>query len=216
MGAIKHKPTEKLSVKDRRALREQEKGKRAKNGIVQRRKAGTEGGVVKADSKGSKHNEAEASKVSKPASKDTGYSGTARLPKPESDYKGTARPASAAPAAAADRSRSAPARSGLAIRAQRSISSHARTPQSRRRYVDEDEEDQDEEEEEDDPDDIVDDASQASSDMEAAPHELEEEEYTSLKTAQKEDLEALKLENELKRKKEERKRALQRLAAKRR
>ena len=57
--------------------------------------------------------------------------------------------------------------------------------------------------------------SDGSSDMEAGAHELEEEEFTSLKVAVKEDEEALREEISHKTDKEKRRFALQQLAAKR-
>jgi hypothetical protein len=121
-----------------------------------------------------------------------GYQGTARPIKKPADigYKGTARPNSTGPPAG----KPGP------------VAAKAKPKPSQSRYGGyanwSDVEEEEDEEEEDDY------ASDASSDMEANPWELDEEETMTLKAAKKEDAEALAEEARAKREKEERKRKL--------
>jgi hypothetical protein len=90
-------------------------------------------------------------------------------------------------------------------------------PKNRRRYDEylgtDEEEDSDIADEGDDVDDY---GSDASSDMEAGAFDLEEEDQRALKHAKEEDARELALENQLKREKEEKRKKLMALAAKRR
>ena len=135
----------------------------------------------------------------KPA--ELGYQGTARPAKKpvEIGYKGTARPSSA-PTGATEKSTRTPTGKAKPKPSQGSYGGYARWSDV--------EEMEDEEEEKDGYD------SDASSDMEANPWDMENEEEEALKAAKREDALALKEENEHKRQKLERNRKLAALAAK--
>ncbi|KAI9790186.1 MAG: hypothetical protein M1816_005386 [Peltula sp. TS41687] len=227
VGVIKHKPVEKLSMQERRALKMGNKrskiggGKsaRATGSAVDLKRTSSPGKMNGQDSRSNAAGGAAQDKgkarvgdakstykgTSRPARVETEYKGTARPARAESDYKGTARRPDT----------HSPTSPGRKNGVQRNHSSSLTKHQSTHRYA-EPEDDDDEDDErygEEGEEDQID--SEGSSDMEAAAYEVEEEEFTSLKRAKKEDEEALREEMELKRKKLERKKALQALAAKR-
>lgn len=227
VGVIKHKPVGKISIQERRALREQIKAKKsvgksarsAGTAVDPRKKSpavdvngqasrSVPSGTIRDKGKArSGDSESTYKGTSRPARVETDYKGTARPVKAETDYKGTARQPDGHSPISPGR------RNGL----QRNPSALTKRQAPNRYGVREEIEDDDEDEErygEDEEEDQYD--SEASSDMEAAAFEVEEEEFSSLKKAKKEDEEALRQEMELKRKKLERKRALQALASKRR
>jgi protein SPT2 len=140
----------------------------------------------------------EREKLVKDRAGESTYKGTSRV-KPEMPaYKGTARPNNPSPTKSASRRCENSDRN-------RSRSTSLNPKPGRYRYASE----EDDEGEEDYESDV-------SSDMEAAPFELEEEEHISLKTAKREDEEALREEMRLKKQKDEKKKMLAALAAKRR
>ncbi|KAI9819551.1 MAG: hypothetical protein M1827_007001 [Pycnora praestabilis] len=201
VGAIKHKPVEKLSKKERLA---QEAQASLKPNEVQGK-----GRKEASDGKNQSGRPAtiKPEEVLKKKPADLGYKGTAR-PRPEEPiYKGTM-------------NRTSPALSGNGRKkglddrdrdrnSSRSRStSLARPSAPRYRYA----EDYDDDEEDEDGEEDV--ASDVSSDMEAGAFDLEEEEQTSLKTARKEDEEAVKEEMRLKKEKEDKRKRLVALAAK--
>lgn len=230
LGVIKHKPVGKMSVQERRALREQIKAKKsgnksaraAGNAVDPRKKSpaadmnGREsrsnlGGTPRDKGKARAGDPESAYKgTSRPARVETEYKGTARPVKSETDYKGTARRPDT----------HSPISPGRKNGFRRDLSSTKRQPSTSNRYATQAELEQDDDDDEDEErygeDDEEEYESDSLSDMEAAAFEVEEEEFTSLKKAKKEDEEALREEMELKRKKLERKRALQALASKRR
>ncbi|KAF2151320.1 hypothetical protein K461DRAFT_322585 [Myriangium duriaei CBS 260.36] len=129
----------------------------------------------------------------------------AKKRKIEVEYKGTMRPVAAKPAYTGTM------RTGDASvkRAHTGFNNgRSSKPPSYRYAEDYDDEEEDEEEDED-----MDDYDSASSDMEAGMDEIDTEEMFSSRLAKKEDEEALREENELKRQKLERKRKLEALAA---
>ncbi|KAI9681146.1 MAG: hypothetical protein M1817_002428 [Caeruleum heppii] len=204
IGEIKHKPVERLSKEERRALRLGAKGKRGA-GVHQvkraeekhRRKIG-----IRKEPAGSGLDEKEKVRVS---AKDTGYKGTARPVRGGTEYKGTARgPQGDRKPLASGRGPGDSTRSSSVF--DRSRSSSAALPaakKGRHSYSDEEDEEDDYE-------------SDVSSDMEAAAFEVEEEEDKSLRTARKEDDEALREELELKKAKEARKKRLEAMSRRRR
>lgn len=214
IGAIKHKPVEKMTPKEHKAFIAQIKGKKATAkgaramGSKGVQKKSPTGNLQRAGPRASSAEKGKgAPAASEPTKKDLSrlvakeldYKGTARPPRVETEYKGTARPPGSFSSVSARRNRIQKSRQA------------AKRPVSRRSAVRSDpDEDEDDEEEEEDV------GSAGSSDMEAAAFEVEEEEYSSLKTAKAEDEKALREEMELKKKKLERKRILQALAAKRR
>ena len=223
IGVIKHKPIERLSIKERRALKEQRRAKapsskssrpartdgegrrrlvEAANGSDGQRSSGVASKASGSKTtSGSKKPEQEHKGTSRPA-RETGYKGTARPIRTETEYRGTARPSGV----------NSPQSTGRKNVQNLSNRPPLKPRPSRRPYQAPSESEKDEDEEEQEADGMSD----GSSDMEAAAFEVEEEEFTSLKTARKEDEEALRQELELKKKKQERKRLLQALAAKRR
>ncbi|OJD32840.1 proteophosphoglycan ppg4 [Diplodia corticola] len=193
VGAIKHKPLEKLTKKEKLALQEKNKqaaaaAKDPKLALKQGLKPGLKGPAKGVDAKAG-----EAVKEKKKAP-DLGYQGTMR---------GTMRPAAKEPAYQGTMHKGAAAarRPGL-DRGDRSRSGSLgpRPMEKRYRYY----EDDDEEEEENYD-------SEGSSDMEAGIFDVDQEEQMSLRVARKEDEEALREEEALKRKKLERKQMLERM-----
>ena len=197
VGVIKHKPVERLAKKDRLALKAEAAG-RKKSGIGQDAKPAL-GGTV-----GRNGNKAEDASKGKPKVPNSGYKGTMRPSAAAPAYKGTMRPTAATTVSKArssgsdksrydDRSRS----SSVAARPKEKVrmAGYASYSEADSRG------DEDEEDEEDDY------ASDVSSDMEAGMADVDEEEELSMRVARKEDEEALRLENELKARKEARKKA---------
>ncbi|KAI9847211.1 MAG: hypothetical protein M1837_003075 [Sclerophora amabilis] len=212
VGAIKHKPKEYLSKKERLALQEKAKvsakvQKDSRNGDARKdpKFKGTSRAVdlnQDSSSPGNKGNaRAKADRV--------GYKGTSQAIKAESDYKGTSRARSQELSykgtSVLKASRLARKESFRDESRDRSRSSSQHSP-ARYRYASYSDEE----------DDVADHDSEGSSDMEAAPHELEDEEFMSLKTARKEDEEALREEMALKREKELKRKRLQAMAVKKR
>ncbi|KAL1651238.1 hypothetical protein SLS58_000577 [Diplodia intermedia] len=192
VGAIKHKPLEKLTKKEKLALHEKNKqaaaaAKDPKLALKQGLKPGLKGPAKGVDAKAG-----EPAKEKKKAP-DLGYQGTMR---------GAMRPAAKEPAYQGTMHKGAAAvrRPGL-DRGDRSRSGSLgpRPPVEKRyRYVEDDEEEEDYE-------------SEGSSDMEAGIFDVDQEEQMSLRVARKEDEEALREEEALKRKKLERKQMLERM-----
>ncbi|KAF9633515.1 hypothetical protein BFW01_g4409 [Lasiodiplodia theobromae] len=186
VGAIKHKPVEKLTKKERLAL--EEKNKQAAAAAKDPKlalKQGLKGAAKSVDAKAG-----EPAKEKKKAP-DLGYQGTMRSAPKEPAYQGTMnRGASAAAARKPGLDRGDRSRSG---------SLGPRPAEKRYRYYGEDEDDEEDYD------------SEGSSDMEAGIFDVDREEQMSLRVARKEDEEALREEEELKRRKLERKRMLERM-----
>ena len=188
MGQIKHKPVEKLTKKDR--LRLQAEAAAAQKG---RSLSGARGAAARVGqgAKGrSKSAEPLASKGG-PVKKDRkpvdlGYKGTMRAAPAPLTYTGTMRPSGSAVSRKAP---PGPPRGGERYR-------YAS-------YSDEEDDDVDEEQED----------YESESDMEAGMDEVDYEEEQAARIARREDAEALREENELKRSKLEKKRKLDQLAA---
>ena len=214
VGVIKHKPIEKVSERERRALREQRKAA-ARTG---RRSAVSKSTWTKKDGEAraidvqrrletpKKLAVLDSTNVPKGQQtlQESGYKGTANAARTGAGYKGTAR---SAPAKSASGNTSR--LSGQQARQARAHESHRRS--RGRDTCSEEEEDEDEDEEED-----GDVESDASSDMEAAAFEVEDEEEEALWTAKQEDARAMREEAEHQRLKRERKLRLQAMARKRR
>ncbi|KAH7060715.1 hypothetical protein B0J12DRAFT_737021 [Macrophomina phaseolina] len=184
VGAIKHKPVEKLSKKDRLAL--EEKNKQAAAAAKDPKLAHKLG--LKGQAKAVDPKVVETAKEKKKA--------------PDLGYQGTMRPAPKEPAYQGTMNRGLSARKPGLDRGDRSRSGSLgpKPAEKRYRYYDEDE---DEDEEDYD--------SEGSSDMEAGIFDVDKEEEMALRIARKEDEEALREEEELKRKKAERKKMLERM-----
>ena len=189
VGIIKHKPVEGgLRKKDR--LNQRRESKELSKKLI---KNGARG--IKSEKLPQSGKSNERDKPAKSNASESTYKGTARS-KPETlAYKGTARVNNPSPTKLKPRRKD--------MDRNRSPSTSLNPKPSRYQYASEEDEEEDYE-------------SDVSSDMEAAPFELEEEEHVSLKTARKEDEEALKEELRLKKQKEEKKKMLAALAAKRR
>ncbi|KAF2099684.1 hypothetical protein NA57DRAFT_75187 [Rhizodiscina lignyota] len=178
IGNIKHKPTEKMTRKER-LLKEAEE-RRTKKLEARGARLGKARRSVSPE-KG----KATLGVTQKPKREpvDLGYKGTARPAASTTAYKGTMRPSGTASRGSASRSPAPPKpKEKIRMAGYASYSEH---------------EDSDDEMHSDDWDDL--------SDMEAGAFDLEEEEMRSLRQARKDDIEEQKLENELKRKKLERK-----------
>ncbi|KAI9843727.1 MAG: hypothetical protein M1838_002490 [Thelocarpon superellum] len=202
VGAIKHKPMEKVSERQRRAQREAlmakaRGGKRAmSHGIVKQGHASRKDETTRREGRVRVACGRDAADTRSPGKgKEPGYKGTAKTTKTESSYKGTAQSGPARPGHSSsvyDRDRS------------RSLS--VGHPQGRggqsTRYSHEEDEDEDV-------------ASDVSSDMEAGAFEVDEEEERALLTAKREDALAIREEEEHQRLKRARKLKLQALASKR-
>ncbi|KAL9626291.1 MAG: hypothetical protein Q9204_007423 [Flavoplaca sp. TL-2023a] len=195
LGVIKHKPKETISVKQEIMMR--------KKGILPKGKAGNKD--VRNGKSGRKSNSpvgsAASSKNPNPATKKVppqpSYKGTA-APRPQPTYKGTM---------------NIKAGSSIANTARRKDSNYDRSRSSsikpsRRSMEYESDEEEDELDEEENG------YSDESGDMEAGVFEVEEEETAAAKAARKEDDEQLRIENQLKKEKEERKMRLTAMAAK--
>ncbi|KAI9777231.1 MAG: hypothetical protein M1835_005282 [Candelina submexicana] len=194
VGIIKHKPVEKLSKKERLALR-----------------AGTSAKKVEG-SKAGKDAMNERCKGSVPTGKKEDDKVVKRRPPVELSYKGTARSKPDVPAYRGTMNRPAPkpnkpSSDNRYSDRSRSTSVARQAPKSR--YADYTDKDEEEEEEEDYD-------SEGSSDMEAPIHEVDKEEEIAELAAKKEDLQEAMEEARLKRQKEERKKNLALLAKKKR
>lgn len=183
VGLIKHQATSKvrMSKTERRKQEEVEKATKAKLG------------------KQPQHNSRVEKRIRLDLKKrpESSYKGTAKPARPISSYKGTAGLPSKHRASSAD-----------------SRQKGSKAPTKYDEYLGTDEED-----EEDDGDErVVDDhyGSDASSDMEAGAFDVEQEENRALREAKADDAKETALENKLKREKEERRRRLEALAKKRR
>lgn len=197
VGKIQHKKIEKREREDIKARRLHKLGKTLTSDKANGKpsqvplKDGRNGvrennGKVHTASKGVEKEKALAEKkIKKAALATTGYTGTAR-PKP-----GGARPTSA---------------SSLSAHGGRSQGYGGSSASKRYSYASEDDEEEDEEEDEEDY------YSDASSDMEAAAYEVDEEEALAERIARQEDAEALREEIRLKREKEEKKKRLMAMA----
>jgi protein SPT2 len=194
VGKIQHKQIETLPSRREREVMKAKKGKSIQKGLTSNSKFQITGQPAVASGKdGLKRNRKVVAepekKVKKAALATTGYAGTAR-PKPG----GAASSKSGA---------------GCSSRSDRDRYQKDRLGSRYDRYLSEDEEDEEME------DDIEQDyASDASSDMEAAAFEVDEEEELAARIARKEDAAALAEETRLKREKEEKKRRLMAMAKK--
>lgn len=186
VGAIKHKPVEKLTKKERIALEEKNKqAAAAAKDPKLAQKPGSKGLAKGADAKSSEPTKEKRKAV------DLGYQGTMRAAPKEPSYQGTMHRGSAARKPGLDRGSYDRSRSG---------SLGAKPIEKRYRYYEDDEEDEEEDYD-----------SEGSSDMEAGVFDVDREEEMSLRVARKEDEQALREEEELKRKKLERKQMLERM-----
>ncbi|KAL9085733.1 MAG: hypothetical protein Q9165_007482 [Trypethelium subeluteriae] len=188
VGIIKHKPIERLQKKDRLALKAEASGRKKPH-----------------DAKSTPSNkDARNGFKSEDASK-------VKLKPADSAYKGTMRPSAAAPTAYKGTMRPSASTTSLA-KGHSSASDKSRSKEKGRMagyasyseadsFDEEDDEELEEEEEEGGY------GSDMSSDMEAGMDDVFDEEQMSLRVARKEDDEALKEENELKARKEARKKA---------
>ncbi len=192
IGVIKHKPAEKMTLRERMAQRAERS--QARSSQKRQVTVSTKTGKVKAGT----------SALNQPIkAPDSG-----RRQVVQSTYKGTMRPA-AASVVARDQPRK------LAQSKPRAPASGLKgTQQSIRRTrvvndADMDDDDEDDEDEEDE----ADYCSDASSDMEAAAFDVEDEEMLSLRVAKEEDAKELARETEMKKQKLERKNRLDQLVA---
>jgi protein SPT2 len=188
VGVIKHKKVDVTSRKDRAAQSQDQKPKGGTSKDVGKTKA-----VEQSKSKAS-----EPAKEKKKAA-DLSYHGTMR-PAAESAYKGTVKKGgpskSRTPGSAPERSRTSDG--GYKGTAAAGRGKEKGNTSGYGSYSDEEEDDYE---------------SDVSSDMEAAAFEVEEEDMFSLRLAKKEDAEAQKEEDELKQKKELRRKMLAKMAA---
>lgn len=187
VGVIKHKPKEAISAKKEILMR--------KKGIDPKAKAETQGirdGKLGRDNNGVKVGTAAPRGHDLPDKKpQPSYKGTA-APKPQPTYKGTMRPADSA--------------QKKVTQNDRSRSSSINPPRRSRDY--------ESEEDEDDVDEEAGAYSDESDDMEAGFSDVEEEETAATKAAKREDEEQLRIENQLKKEKEDRRKKLAAMAAK--
>ena len=203
VGKVVHKAAPKLGSKERREFKRMVQHDLKQNRLVEARakrvNATREKPVPYKASSGSSSSTA----PQKVVKVNLGYKGTARPPRAATEYKGTARTPSKKPA---DRGtfRSPPTKSSTRA----AVSPASRAPRRRQIISDDEDEEGDDGDDDDDDDEI--------SDMEAGALDLEEEEYTSLRTAREEDEAALREEMAHKTEKERRKAALAAYAAKRR
>ena len=186
VGVIKHKPKEKISEKKELLL--------AKKGLSKKGKADSKSG----QRSGSPHSKSSSPAPGLPSSKKPA---SKKIPQPA--YKGTAKPApayrgTAKPVSSAVSSRNLPS------------SARPSTSKSHRDRDDDSDNDIVESEELEEEDEVG--YSDSASDMEAGFSDMMEEEQVAIKVAKKEDEEEARLEDKLKREKEERKRKLQQLA----
>lgn len=181
LGQLKHKPTEKLTKKDRLRMQAEAAAAQKGKGTAARGVAGVKARSKSADPVDSKTGAVK--KERKPV--DLGYKGTMRAAPAPLSYSGTMRPAGSA---AARKPQPGP----------------SKEMGGRYRYASySDEEDEEEEDYE------------SESDMEAGMDDVDLEEEEALRIARREDAEALREENELKRAKLEKKRKLEQLVASR-
>lgn len=191
--AIKHKPIERVTKRERLA----QEAEAARN--KKERKVGLNGRSRSAEPQGAK---AAGPQKEKRKPLDLGYKGTMRPAAPESSYKGTMSlnaPKARKPGYESDRGRYGDRSRSTSVGAKPMVKEKGARYAGYASYSENDSEDEEDYESE--------------SDMEAAAFDLEEEEQASLLAAKKEDLQALKEENELKRKKLERKKMLEKMAA---
>ncbi|KAI4185701.1 MAG: hypothetical protein L6R41_003959 [Letrouitia leprolyta] len=190
VGVIKHKPKEAMSAKKEILMR--------KKGLLAKGKGETKDIRDRARSREKDHlppsTDSKSPAISGKKPPQPNYKGTA-APKPQPAYKGTMKP-----------------RSSIADTARRKDSQDTRSrststnPHRRgKEYESEDEEDEIDEQE---------DYSDESEDMEAGFSDVEEEETAAMRAAKKEDEEQLRIENQLKKEKEDRKKKLAAMAAK--
>ncbi|KAI9838676.1 MAG: hypothetical protein M1819_004990 [Sarea resinae] len=197
IGAIKHKPVEKLS-KSQKLAKQAEASKPKRGATDQDRRDGRNGKATTPIGPG---RDSKDPPIKKKQPLDVGYKGTARPKSEDPGYKGTM-------------NRSRPNLQGQ--KRDRDSNSRSRSTSlarpgpsgapSRNRYRYASYSDEEEGEDVDDYD------SEGSSDMEAAPFELEEEEQLSLRNAKKEDELAQKEEEEHRRAKEEKRKMLAKMA----
>lgn len=209
VGVIRHRPKEAVSMKKEILL--QKKGLKKKpspdpkDGV--RRVLPANGTGPQATIKPGAKNNAESRPRRKTLSPPV-YRGTAAPIKPQPFYKGTMKPATSLKTLSAGRKN--PATDDRLARS-RSTSMGRRADRSNR-YLSEDEEDILDEEDEPGDDDREGGYDESSDDMEAGFSDVEEEETLAAKTAKKEDEEQLRIELQMKREKEERKKKLEQLA----
>lgn len=210
VGVIRHRPKEALSMKKEILL--QKKGLKKKpspdpkDGARRLMPANGTGpqATTKLGAKNSAESRPRRKTLSPPA-----YRGTAAPIKPQPSYKGTMKPATSPKTLSVGRKNPATADDRLAR--SRSTSMGRRADRSNR-YLSEDEEDILDEEDEPGDEDGEGGYDESSDDMEAGFSDVEEEETLAAKTAKKEDEEQLRIELQLKREKEERKKKLEQLA----
>lgn len=201
VGTIKHKPKETLSNKKEILLHKQSRSNKTKPDSKD-----TLGRDVSSDGRPNPgpgppvmRTKSEMGVSSKKAVPPQTYKGTATA-KPQPSYKGTMKPV--ASPNLSGRKNSATDKGSSRIR----NVSMGRPSTFRDRYLSEDEEDLDEDEDEDDM------GGESTDDMEAGFSDVEEEEEHATKFARKEDDEQAKLELQLKRDKEARKKRLEMMA----
>ncbi len=210
VGVIRHRPKEAVSMK--KEILMQKKGLKKKpspdpkDGVRRIMPANGTGpqATTKAGAKNSAESRPRRKTLSPPA-----YRGTAAPIKPQPSYKGTMKPATSPKTLSVGRKNPAIADDRLAR--SRSTSMGRRADRSNR-YLSEDEEDILDEEDEPGDDDREGGYDESSDDMEAGFSDVEEEETLAAKTAKKEDEEQLRIELQMKREKEERKKKLEQLA----
>ncbi|KAI4237186.1 MAG: hypothetical protein L6R40_005964 [Gallowayella cf. fulva] len=193
LGVIKHKPKDTISAKKEIMMR--------KKGILSNGKAGINGAQNGKPDRNSNSPIRSTRNPKSPGLPDKkpipqpSYKGTA-APKPQPTYKGTMKPGSSI-ANTARRKES---------KSDRSRSNSVNPSRRSREYECEEEEDEVDEEENG--------YSDESDDMEAGFSDVEEEETAAMKVARKEDEEQMRIENQLKKEKEERRKKLAAMAAK--
>ncbi|KAI4248939.1 MAG: hypothetical protein L6R42_009146, partial [Xanthoria sp. 1 TBL-2021] len=196
LGVIKHKPKDTISAKKEIMMR--------KKGILPNGKAGNKEARNKKSGRSSNSPVGSAAKSKSPnlagkkALPQPSYKGTA-APKPQPTYKGTMnmKPGSS-----------------IANTARRKDTKNDRSRSSSINLSRRGMEYESEEEEDDELDDEENGYSDESDDMEAGVFEVEEEETAATRAARKEDEEQLRIENQLKKEKEDRKKRLAVMAAK--
>ncbi|KAL8948693.1 MAG: hypothetical protein Q9222_005141 [Ikaeria aurantiellina] len=191
VGIIKHKPKETISAKKEIMMR--------KKGFIPKSRPGhkdNRNSTSKLDRNSPLPSLANPKSPGLPSKKppQPSYKGTAS-PKPQPAYKGTMKPGSSIANTARKKD----------PKADRSRSNSLNPPRRGRDIESEDEEEEGEEEHY---------YSEESDDMEAGFSDVEEEESVAAKEGKKEDEEQLKIENQLKKAKEERRKKLEAMAAK--
>ncbi len=201
VGVIKHRPKDALSIKKEILLHKKglkknrspdskDAPRRAPNGFV-----GTSGAKSNTEARPRKKT------VSPPA-----YRGTA-APKPQPSYKGTMKPVASSMGLPAGQKASAAA---LPRSRSTSMGLPSGSADRRNRYLSEDEEDEELDEEGYDEEEDL--GGSSDDDMEADFLDVEEEESVAAKAARKEDEEQARIELQMKRDKEERRKRLEQLA----